>query len=98
MARQLSKKFEKYKAQRTDQTQLLIHTLKKIVNDRAIYERALKGIEETERVHVRFTKDQFEHEVRDLARHGILDFYNTDAFKKDFKLEDEKFIVTKKMI
>ena len=34
VARQLSKKFEKYKAKRQDQTQLLLHSLKKIVNDR----------------------------------------------------------------
>ena len=95
VARQLSKKFEKYKTHRTDQSQLLIHTLRKIVADRAIYERALKGIEEHERVHVRFSKDQFEHEVRDLARHGVLDFYKSDAFKKEFNLEDEKFITTK---
>jgi len=73
----------------------LLHTLKKIVADRAIYERALKGHEETERVHVRFTKDQFEHEVRDLARHNVSAFYSTDVFQKEFRLEDDKWIATK---
>lgn len=72
----------------------MLHTLKKIVADRAIYERALKGLEETEQVPVRFAKDQFEHEVRDLARHNVAAFYKTPEFLKEFRLEDDKYIAT----
>ena len=53
----------------------------------------MHGIEETERVLVRFNKDQFEHETRDMARGNLIDFYKSEAFLRDYKLED-KFIVT----
>lgn len=99
VARQLSKKFEKYKIHRQDQTQLLLHSLKKIVDDRAIYERALKGTDESERVHVRFSKEQFEHEVRDLARHNVASFYASPAFQKCYVMEaDGKTIATKERV
>ena len=34
VARQLTKKFEKYKTRKTDSNQLLLHTLRKMVNER----------------------------------------------------------------
>ena len=37
VTRQLSKKFQKYKGKQTDQTQLLLHALGKVTNDRAIF-------------------------------------------------------------
>ena len=75
VARQLSKKFEKYKTRQTDATQLLLHTLRRIIDDRAIYERAMKGLEDGEKVEVKLPLDAFENEVRDFARHNLMDFY-----------------------
>ena len=34
VARQLTKKFEKYRTRQSDSSQLLLHTLKKVVSDR----------------------------------------------------------------
>ena len=52
IARQLSKKFEPYKAKKTDANQLLLHTLKKMANEKAIYEKFIKGVDETEKIEV----------------------------------------------
>jgi hypothetical protein len=77
----------------------LLHSLRKIVEDRAIYERALKGCDEAERVNVRFSKDVFEHEVRDLARHNVASFYASQAFQMEFKMEDDgKHIATRRPV
>jgi DNA replication licensing factor MCM2 len=37
VARQLSKKFEAYKTRKTDSNSLLLHTLKKMVNERVSF-------------------------------------------------------------
>ena len=46
VSRQLGKKFEKYRYRQTDKSQLLLHNLKNVVKERAIYNKAMKGIEE----------------------------------------------------
>lgn len=66
VARQLGKKFEAYKSRKTDANQLLLHTLKKIVNEKAIYERYIKGLEDGDAVEIQIPIDQFEHEARDF--------------------------------
>ena len=38
MASQLGKKFENYKSRKTDSNQLLLHTLRKLVNEKVIFE------------------------------------------------------------
>lgn len=59
VSRQLSKKFEKYKNKKTDSTQLLLHTLKKVVQDRATYNRVVQGIDSLEKVVVRVPQTMF---------------------------------------
>lgn len=49
----------------------------------------MKGCDETERVQVRFSKEQFEHEIRDLARHNVASFYTSQAFLRGFRIEDD---------
>ena len=57
VARQLKKKFEPYQSKRTDPNQLLLHTLNKMVQERAIYEKIIRGIEEQEKVEVNIPMD-----------------------------------------
>lgn len=53
VSRQLSKKFEKYKTRQTDSTQLLLHTLKNAAKNQAVYDKALNGLDESEKVQVK---------------------------------------------
>lgn len=59
VSRQLSKKFEKYKNKKTDSTQLMLHTLKKVVSDRAQYNRVVQGIDVLEKLVVRVPQSLF---------------------------------------
>ena len=59
VSRQLSKKFEKYKNRKQDSTQLMLHTLKKVVSDRAQYNRVVHGIDVLEKVVVRVPQSLF---------------------------------------
>lgn len=88
VGRQLSKKFEKYKKSTTDSSQLLLHTLKNCAKQQAIYERALKGLDETEKVDVKVRLDVFENDVREYAKHNLIDFYKSPAFVREFKMEN----------
>ena len=97
VARQLSKKFEKYKTRQADTTQLLLHTLKRIVDDRAIYERAVRGLDDSQKIEVKLSLEAFEHEVRDLARHNLMDFYRHPDFMKKYR-RDEEYISTKNLV
>lgn len=89
VSRQLGKKFEKYRYRQTDKSQLLLHNLKNVVKERAIYNKAMEGIDELEKIKVSFKKNLFEDNCREFARHNIADFYNSYAFKKDFVLEGD---------
>lgn len=97
VARQLSKKFEKYKTRQTDTTQLLLHTLKKIMEERAQYIRALQGLENIEPVISAVPIDYFENESKDFARHNLLDFYNSPLFRKSYKKEGDKIVTLNKI-
>ena len=44
---------------------LLLHTLSKMVQNRAIFEKYSRGIEETERIHVAIAEHVFKEEMRD---------------------------------
>lgn len=57
VARQLTKKFEHFKTRKTDSSQLLLHTLKKMINERAIYEKFIKGIDEADKIEVQVPID-----------------------------------------
>ena len=93
VARQLGKKFEAYKTRKTDANQLLFHSLKKLVNDKAIYERYVRGLEEGEHVDIQIPLDQFEHEARDFEQHNISDFLKSSLFNKEYTIEG-RFIKT----
>lgn len=88
VSRQLSKKFEKYKTRQTDSTQLLLHTLKNAAKNQAVYDRALEGLDETQKVLVKVKVDFFETEAREFARHNLIDFYKSSAFMKEFRVEN----------
>lgn len=66
MARQLGKKFEAYKSRKTDGNQLMLHTLKKLINEKALYERFVRGLEEDELIEVKIPMESFENEARDF--------------------------------
>jgi DNA replication licensing factor MCM2 len=89
VSRQLSKKFEKYKTRQTDSTQLLLHTLKIAAKNQAVYDRALNGLDETEKVQVKVKMDFFENEAREFARHNLMDFYKSAAFLREFKIDKD---------
>ena len=97
VSRQLSKKFEKYKTRQTDSTQLLLHTLKNAAKNQAVYERALSGLDETEKVQVKVKIDFFENEAREFARHNLIDFYKSQAFSKEFRIEQDQIVSINKM-
>ena len=93
VARQLGKKFEAYKTRKTDSNQLLLHVLKKLVHEKAIYERYIKGMEDGEGVEIQIPIDQFEHEARDFAQHNITDFFKSSLYNKEYTIEG-RFIKT----
>ena len=97
MARQLKKKFEPYQSKRADPNQLLLHILNKMVQDKAIYEKYVKGIEDLERIEVRIPLDQFEYEARDFSNHNITDFLKSTAFVKEFQLDGRHVKTTTKI-
>ena len=61
----MSAKLEKYKARKTDINVLLLHTLSKMVQNKAIFEKYSRGIEETDRIHVSIAEHVFKEEMRD---------------------------------
>lgn len=91
VARQLSKKFEKYKTRQDDDTQILLHTLKKVVQDRAIFTKSMKGLDQFEKIEVSVTVEAFENEIADIPRHKLLHFFSHPQFLKLYK-KDEKTI------
>ena len=82
VSRQLGKKFEKYRARKQDSSQLLMHQLKKQVNDRAQYDKVLQKVDYLDKIEVRLPKDLFENEVRDLGAYNLTEFYNNAEFRK----------------
>jgi DNA replication licensing factor MCM2 len=97
VARQLRKKFEPYLTKKTDSNQLLLHILTKVAQDRAIYEKIMRGIEEVERVEVSIPIDQFEYEARDFTNSNINDFFKSQAFAKEFHIEGRLIKTTTKI-
>lgn len=87
IARQLTKKFEPYKTNKTDSNMLLFHTLKKMIDQKAIYERYMKQLADDERIEVSIPIESFEHEARDFQHHNISEFFKSSHFNKDFKME-----------
>jgi RNA-binding protein YlmH len=97
VARQLRKKFEPFMTKKTDNNQLLLHTLTKLAHDRAVYEKILRGIEDAERVEVAIPVEMFEHEVRDFGIATINEFYKSPAFAKEYSLEGRHIKTTTKI-
>jgi DNA replication licensing factor MCM2 len=97
VSRQLSKKFEKYKTRQTDSTQLLLHTLKVAAKNQAVYDRALNGLDETEKLFVKVKLDYFENEAREFARHNLIDFYKSPAFSREFRIEKDHLVSINKV-
>lgn len=96
IARQLSKKFEKYQKRSQDTSQLLLHTLKNCVKDRAIYQKALEGLQDEDRLFVRVPQEHFEHEAREFNRHNLMDFYQNPIFQKHYKIEGKDIVTLHK--
>jgi len=97
VARQLKKKFEPYQSKRSDPNQLLLHILTKMVQEKAIYEKYVKGIEEMERLEIRIPLDQFEYEARDFSNHNITDFLKSNLFVRDFQIDGRHIKTTTKI-
>ena len=68
-----------------------------MVTERAIYEKILKGIEETEKVDVSIPIDQFENEARDFSHHNVSEFLKSSVFNKDFTIEGRNIRTTAKI-
>ena len=87
IARALSKKFELFKKKTSDINSLLYHILTKLAQERAVYMKYSKGIEETERLHVEVSLAHFRREAKDFPEHNVEKFFNSSYFTKEFKLE-----------
>ena len=87
IARALSKKFELFKKKTSDINSLLYHILTKLAQERAVYMKYSKGIEETERLHVEVSLAHFQREAKDFPEHNVEKFFNSSYFTKEFKLE-----------
>ena len=97
VARQLSKKLEKYKYKKNDINMLLLHRLNKEVQDKAVMEKQLRGIEETEKVSVEISLYQLRTLARDYGITEIDTFIKSSQFTKDFRLEGEKIKTIKEI-
>jgi len=97
VARQLKKKFEPYQNKRADPNQLLLHILNKLINDTAIYQKILRGVEEQEKIEVKLPLDQFEHEARDFSSHNLTDFFRSPMFSHNFQVEGRHIKTTTKI-
>jgi hypothetical protein len=97
VARQLKKKFEPYQSKRADPNQLLLHILSKMVQEKAIYEKFVKGIEDVDRIEVKIPLDQFEYEARDFSNHNVTDFLKSTAFVKEYTLDGRHIKTTTKI-
>jgi len=95
--RQLRKKFDKYLVRQQDSTQLLLHTLKKTVADRAHYERVLKGVDGDTKIDMKIKQSHFQNEANEFAQHNLIDFYNSRAFKNEFKLVGNEIVSLNKV-
>lgn len=80
VARQLAKKFEKYRVRQQDPSQLLLHTLKKVVSDRAQYEKIIKGVDATEKISMTVPVALLQNEVRDFATFDLNNFFQSPVF------------------
>lgn len=87
VARQLGKKFEQYKTRKTDSNMLLLHSLNKLVSEKALYDRYVKGLGDDERIEVTIPMEQFENEARDFNQHNINDFLKSSLFSKGFTID-----------
>jgi hypothetical protein len=90
----LQKKFERYRTKKTDSNGLYLHTLQKMIKEKAIYEKYLRGTEEVEKIEVLIPLDQFEHEARDVSSHNINDFIKSSAFTKEYVIENRHIKAT----
>lgn len=97
VSRQLSKKFEKYKFKRQDATQLLLHTLKRVIEDRAHYTRVIQGVDSLTQIHMRIPQAMFTTEVREFAQHSLHDFYKSPAFTAVYKIDGNDIITINKV-
>ena len=68
-----------------------------MVTDRAIYEKILRGIEETEKIDVAVPIDQFENEARDFSHHNVTEFLKSSIFNKEFTIEGRSIKTTAKI-
>jgi len=97
VARQLSKKFEKYRMRQTDTSQLLLHVLQKIMQNRAQYNRVVQGIDEHEKIQVKIALNYFESEARDYDRGNMVEFYNDERFKRSYRMEGNEIVTLHKI-
>jgi len=75
----------------------MLHTLKKVVQDRAQYNRVVQGIDLLEKVIVRVPQSMFQSEARDFHQHNIYDFYKSQAFLKEYKIEGSDIVTLNKV-
>ena len=58
-----------------------------MANDKAIYDKMCKNMEETEKIDVAIPLDIFENEARDFSNHNVSEFYKSSVFNKEFAIE-----------
>ncbi len=97
VARQLSKKFQTYKAKSSETSTLLMHTLGKLIKERAVYNRFTNNLDDDAAVEVAIPMELFENSVHDFNVHDMMQFYKSSAFDSDFVI-DKRQIKTRQPI
>jgi hypothetical protein len=75
----------------------LLHTLKQSIKERANYQRVTQNVSAAEKVQVRLNVALFQNDARDFDQHNLNDFYNSYAFKKEFRKENNEIVTLEKV-
>lgn len=75
----------------------MLHTLKKVIQDRATYNKVVQGLDALEKVIVRIPQSMFQAEAREFLQHNIYDFYKSSAFLKEYKIEGADIVTLNKV-
>lgn len=60
----LEKKFDRFRYKKSDSAALLLYDLKRIVNERGIYQKAIQGLDDTQQITVTVDVEHFQSDAR----------------------------------
>lgn len=90
-AKALKKKFSKYLVETRDQTELLMHTLSRVIKEHMSYNKVLLKMEEIPEI-IEIKQDTFEREAKDIGIYNFDTFYQSNIFKSKNRIENRMII------